>query len=392
MAVYKPTYREKTKTGAKRRGKKKQSAVWWFNFTYAGKRVQESAKTTRRTVAVEAEKRRRLELERALAGLPSERATDRIRTVLEALRAYRKGYALAHRAKSVSWVSERTAHVERLLGGVLMPDLNEESIHEYMEKRRAEGAGNRTINMELGCLSRAIGHTWKALWPQVRKLEENQDIGKALEPEQEAAVLAVAARNRSRLIYPYLMTLCWTGMRSDEARQLRWSQVDFEAGQITVGRSKSEAGKGRRIPMSAALRFALERHVSWLASKLGPVQPDWYVFPRSNRTKPEDPTRPATSLKGAWEAVRETAGVNCRLHDLRHSFCTKMAEAGVPESTMLDMMGHVSVAMLKRYSHIRAQARREAISALETRAVSFEAAKVSAKVEPFGASKRSVTH
>jgi site-specific recombinase XerD len=65
--------------------------------------------------------------------------------------------------------------------------------------------------------------------------------------------------------------------------------------------------------------------------------------------------------------VREKAGVSCRLHDLRHSFCTKLAEAGVPESTMLDMMGHVSSTMLRRYSHIRAQSRRDAIAALEGR-------------------------
>jgi hypothetical protein len=44
-----------------------------------------------------------------------------------------------------------------------------------------------------------------------------------------------------------------------------------------------------------------------------------------------------------------------------------LAEAGVPESTMLDMMGHVSAAMLRRYSHIRAKARRDAIAALEGR-------------------------
>jgi len=386
MAVYRPTYRD-AKTG-----ELKQAAVWWIDFTFAGKRVQESAKTTRRTIAVDSEKRRRLELERALAGLPREKAQDRIRTVSEALKAYRKGYALAHRAKSVAWVSERTAHVERLIGSLLMPDLNEERIHDYMETRRAEGAGNRTINMELGCLSRAVGHTWRALWPKVRKLEENSDIGQAIEPEQEKAVLEAAARNRSRLIYPYLMVLCWTGMRSDEARMLRWSQVDFEAGQITVDRSKTEAGKGRQIPMSAALRFALEHHASWYASKLGPVEPGWYVFPRCNRTKPEDPTRPAVSLKGSWVSVRDKAGVSCRLHDLRHSFCTKMAEAGVPESTMLDMMGHVSAAMLKRYSHIRAQARREAIATLESRAASVEAPKVSPKVKAFGVSKMSVTH
>ena len=46
-----------------------------------------------------------------------------------------------------------------------------------------------------------------------------------------------------------------------------------------------------------------------------------------------------------------------------------MAEEGVAESTMIDMMGHVSAAMLRRYSHIRSQARRDAIAAIEARSL-----------------------
>ena len=49
---------------------------------------------------------------------------------------------------------------------------------------------------------------------------------------------------------------------------------------------------------------------------------------------------------------------------MRHTVCTKMAEAGVPESTMLSIMGHMSRAMLERYSHIRMAAKREAVQAL----------------------------
>jgi len=115
------------------------------------------------------------------------------------------------------------------------------------------------------------------------------------------------------------------------------------------------------------LKAALEQHAAFCASKLGPIQPDWFVFPLSNRTRPVDATKPVTSLKTAWQTVKTDAGVECRLHDLRHSFCTKLAENGTPESTMLDMMGHVSPSMLRRYSHIRAKARREAIAALENR-------------------------
>jgi site-specific recombinase XerD len=77
-----------------------------------------------------------------------------------------------------------------------------------------------------------------------------------------------------------------------------------------------------------------------------------------------DAIKPVTTSKTGGESV------DCPLHDLRHPFCAKLAEAGVPESTMLDMMGHVGPTMLRRYSHIRAKARREAIDALEARQAS----------------------
>ena len=287
-------------------------------------------------------------------------------------------------------VENRSVHLKRLLGSLLISDLNQDRIVKYIEQRLAEEAGNRTINLELMVLSRAMGNTWKTLWPKVKKLEENHDIGRALEADEEKAILEAAARSRSHLIYPFLMTLGWTGMRSDEARTLLWSQVSVEGNQITVGRSKTEAGKGRQIPISAALRTALEQHAAWCARKLGPIQPEWHVFPLSNRIKPVDPSRPATSLKRAWEGVRKKANIECRLHDFRHTFCTKLAEAGTPESTMLDMMGHVSAAMLRRYSHIRAQARRDAIAAIEARANGVP--QESAKVEQPGVADITVTH
>jgi len=200
-------------------------------------------------------------------------------------------------------------------------------------------------------------------------------------------------KNQSRLIYPFLFTLAWTGMRSDEARTLCWSQVDLEGtGEIRVGGSKTKAGKGRRIPLTANLKSVLIQHAALCTSQLGPVQPGWYVFPLSNRLALKDPLRPVTSLKTAWDSVRTTAKVNCRLHDLRHSFCTKLAEAGVPESTMLDIMGHVSAAMLRRYSHIRAQARRDAIDALESRQFSIGVPKEFPKVADSGKEILPVTH
>jgi integrase len=254
-------------------------------------------------------------------------------------------------------------------------DLTEDRIRDYIQERLTEGASGRTINMEVGELSRAIGRKWSIVWPKVRKLEENHEVGQALSPEDEHALLRTAAEdtnpNRNRLLYTFIRIALATGMRSGEITSLRWSQVNLEDSVLTVASSKTRAGRGRQIPLNPDLKGALEMHASWYASEFGPLEPGWFLFPgRAGRPekgakRPLDPTRPATSIKTAWNSLRQDAGVECRLHDLRHTAATKMAEAGTPESTMLAIMGHMSRAMLERYSHIRMAAKREAVKSLK---------------------------
>jgi len=381
MAIYRPTYRD-PKTGERRK-----SSVWWYQFRMAGRRIRESTGTDKATLARKAEERRRRELERALVGLPAAEPDRRLRTAREALREYAASYPLTHRPASMAIVHERAKHLERLLGDFMTADLSEARILQYIAKRKGEGASNRTINMEVMLLSQALGSTWRTLWPKLRKLEENHNAGRALSAEEESKILEAAARNKSPLIYPYLMTLLWTGLRAGEALGLTWGRVDFERGEIVVGASKTAAGAGRLIPIAGPLRAVLEHHRAAMTARFGPLKPDWYVFPTCERQRPSDPTRPALALKTAWKTVRKAAGVECRLHDLRHSFCSKLAEQGVPEFAMLSLMGHVSRSMLQRYSHIGESARRAAIAALER---AHRLAKETAKVNEIEAEGRGV--
>jgi len=133
----------------------KRGEVWWYEFTFAGRRIRESAKTSRKTIAKEAEANRRAELERTLAGMPAEKRENRILSVGEIVRRYRDNYPLTHRPSSVAFSRKRLAWVERHLGAVLLGDLNEDRIRAYMRLRQQERAAGRTINMELGELSRA---------------------------------------------------------------------------------------------------------------------------------------------------------------------------------------------------------------------------------------------
>ena len=62
--------------------------------------------------------------------------------------------------------------------------------------------------------------------------------------------------------------------------------------------------------------------------------------------------------------LRTEAKVSCRIHDLRHTAITKLAESGASDSTIMALAGHLSRAMLERYSHIRMNAKRQAVEAL----------------------------
>jgi integrase len=345
----------------------KRGGVYWFSFVYAGKRVQKSAKTTSKTVAREAEKNYRDRLERILAGIPAEKSQDRIRSIAEIVRGYLEHFDINHRERTVAINKSCLNHVTRLLGGTLLSDLDEHQIRKYIRTRLDEGVCGRTINIELGALSRAIGQPWSRLWPKVRKLEERKDVGRALSAEEEVKLITMAPEvRRSPLIGLFVRVALLTGMRAGEITGLRWGQVDFAKRVISVGRAKTSSGTGRQIPMNGELHELLTAHAKWFTQYFGEAHETFCLFPWGSPL-PSDPKRPTTTIKKAWGNLRKKANVDCRIHDLRHTVATKLAEAGTPESTMQALLGHMSRAMLERYSHIRLAAKRVAVEALTAR-------------------------
>ena len=96
-----------------------------------------------------------------------------------------------------------------------------------------------------------------------------------------------------------------------------------------------------------------------------------------------------TTIKSAWESVREKAKVGCRFHGLRHTVITNLAEQCVPDATMKALAGHGSQKMPERHSHIRMAAKREAVEALalpkvaNANGVPKESPQVTRKSRPF---------
>ena len=78
-----------------------------------------------------------------------------------------------------------------------------------------------------------------------------------------------------------------------------------------------------------------------------------------------DPTKPIGSWKVGWTAARTAAKVDCRWHDMRHTFVSRLAESQASDATIMSLAGHLSRKMMERYSHTRGEAKRSAIEVLD---------------------------
>jgi integrase len=132
----------------------------------------------------------------------------------------------------------------------------------------------------------------------------------------------------------FVPLLLLTGMRAGEALSLTWGQVDLMGHSITVGRAKTANGTGRMIPIKDDLSGILASHWAKFAETFGVPQTDHFIFAYGSPV-PSDPTRHVIDIKHGWETLRKRAEVSCRLHDLRHTFATRLAENGVPSQPCL---------------------------------------------------------
>ena len=119
-----------------------------------------------------------------------------------------------------------------------------------------------------------------------------------------------------------------TGMRKSEILNLEWERVNFSRGVIQLETTKN--GSRREIPMNQAVQSRAPG-----------------CSPRSVRT--------------AFEGALERAGVkNFHFHDLRHTFASWLTMKGRPLREVQELLGHKSIRMTERYSHLAPERLRDA--------------------------------
>ena len=348
-----------------------ERTFYHYEFVKDGRRHRGSTGTANKQLAIAEERRQRLRLEQSYAEvLEAENRDQRRKTIKLAADEFLAEYKVKHR--SPGFAVYALGHVSRLLGDRLVVEITPAVVKRYQSDRLREKAGPKTINEEVQLLLRLCGEQGALVRATLRrekalKLPLPASPGRPYSAEEKARMLEEAKKLRTPQMHAALALDLNTGLRDKELREIRWEQVDLiHKKALTVGKSKSDAGTGRVIPLNETAIAAMQAHAAWYVKRFGSCRPEWYMF-AFGKPLPKDPTRPITSFKTAWIKVRKNAGVKGRWHDNRHTVVTELPESGAGDEVIMSIAGHVSRATLSRYSHVRMEAKRRALDEIAAR-------------------------
>ena len=341
----------------------KRGRQYWTDFTVAGRRYRKRLGTTNLRTAT---RRERELVEEAGHGRLSadEQGPKRLS---DAIGAYLDAKRMRCSPRTIELEEERLSLVKKHFGDVPLSAITATAIAEFQRTRHEAGIANRTINMDVGVLSRVLKSCgrWRALADHVHNLPERQHpVGRALTAEERKRLFAAAASNPEwEHVYCAAIVAANTSMRPVEVKHLRRCDVDLVKRLLHVRRSKNETSH-RVIPLNASAIEAAARMFE-RADLLGHTEPEHYLWPACQWGR-YDATKPMLKWDTAWRALRDEAGLHgLRFHDLRHTVITELAEMGVADHVLESISGHLSRRMLEHYSHIRIDAKRQALDALD---------------------------
>ena len=166
-----------------------------------------------------------------------------------------------------------------------------------------------------------------------------------LSKEEAQKLLDIAKESRNRKLYPYLLLMMHTGMRPSEAAGLTWGDVDLESRLVKLNITKTDM---RYVPLTEMAGNVLH------LIRPQDAKNDTYVFLPLESLKSERVRNlPCLHFKSAFETARSKAGLeDVHLHDLRHTAASHLLMAGVDIRTLAEILGHKTLQMVHRYTHL----------------------------------------
>lgn len=237
------------------------------------------------------------------------------------------------------------------LGNYPVKDISPAMIAEIRDKLLTEPSMRKrklapaTVNHYLICLSHVFkiaAEEWNWITHNPVKNISKPKIDNArtrfLSHSERDKLLNVCKQSKNRFIYPYALIALTTGARKSEIRFLQWQHVDFEKQLFRFVNTKN--GDSRSVFMVNSVKTALQ---DMIPKK---YKPDAYVFKSRYNNLPVD-------LSNEFAKAFKAAGLkDFKFHDLRHTVASHLAMNGATLIELSQVLGHRTMNMVKRYSHL----------------------------------------
>lgn len=309
--------------------RRKDTAYWWISYIGpSGKQIRRSAETAIYDEAKAIEQQLRAE------SYQSRKQGVRRSGCFAAVLAEYLDPRISPRTRSTA------RHLAAAFDGMAVEDITTAVLDRYCNARIESGASVGTLNKELSMLCAAINAHNRRHGSQLpnaaRGMKHREPEGKLrwLTREEYRRLLDAS----SPAIRDFVRLACNTGLRKGEILALTWSQVDFGRAIMTIEAAQSKSRKRRSVPLN---REALAALKSRAAACDGSV----YVFCHGQHR--------ITDIKKGFGAACRRAGLSdVTPHTCRHTFASWLVTAGVPLYEVRDLLGHSTIKLTERYSHL----------------------------------------
>lgn len=276
---------------------------------------------------------------------------------------YFKEHAPVHKkASTLDRNNDAFEHLKEMFSGLTLEKVSPPLIIDYRNKRLSQGAAHSTILNELGLLRNAFNISIKH-WRWCKENPVSQvslnlkggQIDRWLTLDEQERLIEGAKGQLSDQLVDIIILAVNTGMRKAEILSLKIRDIDLHRKILLVMESKN--GEKRSIPLNNSAVEILRRRATEKSDSI-----PGYIFSTCNYTQIT-----SRNLSRAFDKAVENAKiVKFRFHDLRHTFATRLVQAGIDLYKVSKLLGHKDISTTQRYAHHSPESLREGVDILDT--------------------------
>jgi len=247
--------------------------------------------------------------------------------------------------------------IKAKFGHLPIKAITRRAVQQFQTELVNQGLSNASANHHVQLLRHVfnLAVSWEMLdrnvLSRIPLLTLDNQVDNHLDDEQVDRLVKVLREDKNRTVSLTLMFLLATGARLGEGLKAEWKQLNLASGVWRIPATNSKSKKMKDLPLNSS--------ALWVIDQLDTEGKSRLLFPSPITGEP------FTTITRQWYRLRKKAGLpsNVRIHDLRHTFASRMVSAQRSLFEVQRLLGHADPRTSQRYAHLSMKAAHEASKA-----------------------------